>query len=338
MSKGVWLRFDQPLVRGPSDRAGRWTIDPRTFKAWISLDYGGGEIPLKNGRLTREALLANSVLGANCYVAVHQGSMQRTLDKALKSIRGQISEGSDLHIEWDRHRDAAAPRVVPISDALGGADFPSTRIWKLPHDLVVQALTQNVGGNVKESSKSAIYAAITTEFAAKVLNQYFEDTTTGAQRAVKILTILKTAGQIAEFFLVVRALVGGLVRLMAAEAAETGGGAAARTVVKDRSPGAHYPTNHQIPPNAKFRPEFENTWNNVSRTPVTGQGGSAINRVDLATQQKFNGWHEDFARGVKDLMAKKGDKLRGWVVSSDELVTLDRIIIAKWGDIWLLYP
>ena len=332
-TKGVWLRFTQPLVRIPNDPGG-WMIDPRKFEAWLSLGPDGGVFPTKDGRLTRQALLGNTVLGANYYREVYEGSMERALKKALNSIEYQISSGRELHVDWERHRDRAAPLVVPISDALGGADFPSTRMWDAPHKLLVMARQQNVDGNIKDSSQTAIYAAIVTEGATKLLHRYIEDTTAGARRAVKILEILKVAGEIAETVLIVRALVGGLVRVMAAKEAEK---SVAATVVKNRSPGAYYPTNYQSPPGAKFRPEFEKTWNVANRTPVSGHGGSAINRMDLATQQKINGWHEDFAARVKDLMAKKGDNLGGWVVSKDELVALDKATSAKWGDIFALY-
>ena len=162
MSRGVWLRFTQPLVRIPNDPGG-WMIDPRTFEAWLSLGPDGDAMPTKDGRLTRQALLGTNVLGANYYTEVYQGSIERTLKNALNSVKNQISQGRNLHLEWDKHRDDAAPLVVPISDALGGANFPSTAIWDAPHRLMIMSLEQNVDGNVKDSSQIAIYAAIATE-------------------------------------------------------------------------------------------------------------------------------------------------------------------------------
>ena len=330
MSKGVWLRFTQPLVRIPNDPGG-WMIDPRTFEAWLSLGPDGDAIPAQDGRLTRNALLGTTVLGANYYREVYQGSIQSTLKNALSRVEIEITEGRNLHWEWERHRDKAAPLVVPISDALGGADFPSTKIWDLPHNLLVQALEQNVGGNIKESSQSALYAAIAAEAAMKLLHQYIEDTTTGAQRAVKILTVIKTVGEIAELFLVVRALVGGLVRVMAAEAAETGGGAVAKTVVKNRSPAAFQDTHYAR------RDAFDKTVKQVNRTLNTGevaQTGTALNRYDLALQQRIAGWHADFTSGMQKLYAANP----GRSIPMAELEKVAKVADAKWGNPMAFLP
>ncbi len=43
-SKGIWLRFDNQLVRDPEDPS-RWIVDPRTFIAWLSVGYDGDAIP-----------------------------------------------------------------------------------------------------------------------------------------------------------------------------------------------------------------------------------------------------------------------------------------------------
>ena len=42
----------------------------------------------------------------------------------------------------------------------------------------------SAGGNIKDSSQSAIYAAIAAEAATRLLDEYIEATTKGAQRAV----------------------------------------------------------------------------------------------------------------------------------------------------------
>jgi hypothetical protein len=342
VSRGVWLRIGQPFVRRPDDPSAHM-IDPRTFQVWLSLGPDGDAIPTPTGQLTRDALLSTTVLGANYYREVYQGSIQSTLEKALKQVEVQIADGRDLHWEWQRHRDKAKPLVVPISDALGGASFPRITMWDPPHHLVLQALELNVGGNVKDSSQIAIYAAIVTEAATRVLDTYIEDTTAGAARAVKFLRILTIAGKIAETVLIVRALLGGLIRLMATEgAAEATVETGARTIAnagKNKSPAAYYPTNYRSPPGAKFRPEFEKTLDIANRTPVTGGGGagSLINRFDLATQQKITGWHDEFASRVKDLMAAKGETGGGWVVSKEELFQLDKEVSKKWGDIFALY-
>jgi hypothetical protein len=325
---GVWLRFDYKLVKDPTD-ASRWMIDPRTFQAWLSLGYDGDAIPTPDGRLTRDALLDTTVLGANYYRKVVQGNVQSTLDKAIKRVQNLISDGETLHEQQEHARNSAAPLVVPISDTLGGANFPSKTIWKLSNDLVLQALNQNVGGNVEASSKSILYAAITTQAAAEVLDQYIDDTTTGAQRAVKILTVAKIAGKIAETVLVVRALIGGLVRLMAAEAAESGGGAAVANAAKDRSPGAYYPTNYS------GRAAFENTVNQVGVTLNTDAGiGTALDRYDLATQQRITGWYNDVFGKVKELFASTGRTS----ISGKELDQMVDAANAKWGNPMAFLP
>jgi hypothetical protein len=317
-SKGVWLRFDHKLVRDPGDPS-RWMIDPRTFQAWLSLDYGGDTIPTKDGRLDRNALLDTTVLGAGYYNEVAGGKVQSALDKAIRRVATEIFHGEQLHTQQDYARDDAAPGVVFVSDHLGGAHFPSKKIWDLPNQLLRQARDQNGGGNVKQSSKTIVYAAIATEVSAQVLDTYIDATVTGAQRAVKILSIAATAGKIAGTVLLITGLVGVLTRALAAEAA----GTALNTVVKNRGPAAYYPTN------LAGRAAFEDTINKASVTLDTEAGvGTALDRYDIAFQQRLTGWHDDFSRALKDAFAAKG---RTWV-TMDELDQIYQATSAKWGD------
>lgn len=321
-SKGVWLRIGQSPVRDPENPS-RHIIDPRTFELWLSLGYDGDAIPTRTGRLTRDELLGTTVLGAGYYTEVHQGKIQSMLDMVIKRLESQISTGETLHEMQETARDGAAPLVVPISDFLGGANFPSKKIWNPPSDLVRQSLKENVEGNVKNSTKSLIFAAVSTQVAAELLDHYIDDTTTGAQRAVKILNVMVIAGKIAEAVLVVRALVGGLVRLLATEAAETGGTAVAVNAAKNRSPGAYAQTNYN------GRAAFEKTVNQAGVTLETDAGiGTALDRYDLATRQRITGWHNDFTSGLKEAYKAKGRT----EVSMRELEEIAKRADAKWGN------
>lgn len=319
-ARGVYLRIELELVRDPEDPSRRM-YDQRTFQAWLCLGYDGDGIPTKDGRLTREALLGTTVLGANYYLRVSHGKIETALEKAIKLVENKISEGETLHEMERQARGDAAPLVVPVSDFLGGASFPSKTIWKQPNDLVLAALKQNVGGNVKQSSKTIVYAAIATGIAAELLDHYIDDTTTGAGRAVKILTVVKIAGKIAEVVMLVRAVIGGMIRLLATEAAETSGGAAAaKAVAKNRSPAAYAQTNY-----ARVE-AYERTIDNARVTLETG--GGALDRYELATQQRIIGWNTDFTNGMKELYKAKG---RTWA-SMEELEEVAKAVDAKWGN------
>lgn len=218
--KGVWLRIGQPYVRDPNDPSGH-VIDPRTFQLWLSLGYGGDAIPTKDGQLTREALLGTTVLGAGYYTEVHQGPVQKALKREIIRLEIQIENGVEEHNRL-RNRKSDAPIVSGISDTLGGADLPNRSIWDYPHKLLVKALEMNVGGNVSGSQPYLVVAAIATRNNAQLLAQYIDDSVSGAGRAVTILKVAKTAGEIAEVGLAVTGVVGvvrGTVRVVGGAAA-----------------------------------------------------------------------------------------------------------------------
>ena len=81
-NKGIWLRFDNELVRDPDDSS-RWIVDPRTFRAWLSVGYDGDAIPTNDGQLDREELLGTVLFGAGYYDAVHRGPTQRSLERQI---------------------------------------------------------------------------------------------------------------------------------------------------------------------------------------------------------------------------------------------------------------
>jgi hypothetical protein len=215
VSRGVWLRFNQPLVRDPSD-FGKWAIDPRKFEAWLSIGPDGDKswtIPTRDGHLTREALLGTQALGAGYYENVHQGTIQRALDKQINRVLGEIENMRSLHQNLERARDTTAlPGVAKISDVLGGAEFPSQKIWERPHKLVMRALELNVGGNVIASHPFTVAATLATVNATRLLKAYMEDTKVGAERAVTVLKVLKILGEIAEVLLMVVVPGAGAIR------------------------------------------------------------------------------------------------------------------------------
>jgi Domain of unknown function (DUF4157) len=229
-TRGVWLRFAPKLVRDPEDPS-RHVIDYRAFNVWLSLGPDGDTIPTDSGRLTRDALLGTTLLGAGYYRRVHQGPVQTALDKQIRRLLNQIETGSSQHDELAKIRRDAFFGVAEISDLLGGADFPARSIWDQPHRFVLRAMDLNVGGNVRGSQAFLVAAAIETRKAARSLADYIDDSSAGAERAVTVLKVAKTAGEVAEVGLVVTG-VAGVVRGGVTVAGETGV-AAARGSVDD---------------------------------------------------------------------------------------------------------
>lgn len=209
-NRGVWLRIGQPYVRDKEDLS-RHMIDPRTFEVWLSVGPDGDTIPTQNGQLTREALLKTTIFGAGYWEEVHQGRTQKALEKEINRLLREIDSGIMQHNMLASIRRQAFPGVAKVSDWLGGADFPDRSIWDHPHKLVLKAMDLNVGGNVSASQAYLVVAAIATRNAAQLIADYIDDTSTGAERAVTILKVAKTAGEVAEVGLAVTG-VGAVVR------------------------------------------------------------------------------------------------------------------------------
>jgi hypothetical protein len=177
--------------------------DPRTFELWFSLGYDGDAIPTKDGKIDREELLGTTLLGAGYYKAVHTGQVQTSLKRQIIALEIDIEDGLREHDRLiKRYRDAF-PGVAEISDALGGADLPSRSIWDHPNKLILKALELNVGGNVLGSQAYLVVAAIVTRNAALLLAEYAEKSMRGAGRAIAVLEVAKTAGEIAEIGLAI---------------------------------------------------------------------------------------------------------------------------------------
>jgi hypothetical protein len=222
-AKGVWLRFAPKLVRDPEDPS-RHIIDQRAFEAWLSLGPDGDAIPTKSGELTRDALIGTTAIGAGYYERVDQGPAQSALDHEINRLLGNIESAVDQHNMLAKIRRDAFLGVAEASDLLGGADFPGRSIWDQPRKLVLRALEMNVGGNVSGSQAFLVAAAILTRNAARLLADYIDDTSTGVERAVTVLKVAKTAGEVAEAGLAVTGVVG-LARGAVGLAGEAGVGA-----------------------------------------------------------------------------------------------------------------
>jgi hypothetical protein len=207
IGKGVWLRFAPKLVRDPEDPS-RHVYDQRQFEAWLSLGPNGDAIPTKTGEITRDALLGTTLLGAGYYENVYQGPIQSALDREIKRLISNIESGVEQHNMLAKIRRDAFPGVAEVSDVLGGADFPSRSIWDQPHKLVLRAMEMNVGGNVSGAQAFLVAAAVVTRHSARLLSEYIDDSSTGVERAVTVLKVAKTAGQIAEVGLAVTGVVG----------------------------------------------------------------------------------------------------------------------------------
>jgi hypothetical protein len=156
----------------------------------------------------RDSILKTQLLGAGYYENVDIGPAQSSLKREIKRLEGAIEMGIEQHNLLRKIRDDAFVGVAEVSDLLGGADFPDTSAFDQAHKLVVRALEFNVSGNLSGSQAFLVVAGVLTRNGARLLNQYIDDTSSGAERAVKVLKVAKTAGQVAEAGLAVTGVVG----------------------------------------------------------------------------------------------------------------------------------
>lgn len=242
-SKGIWLRFDNALVPHP-EGGGRWYIDPRTFRAWLCVGYDGDSITTNDGQLDRDELMSAVLFGAGYWDAVHRGPTQRSLDKQIAILSAEIDSGIEEHNRLSM-RKAKAPIVSGISDFLGGADLPDRDIWDYPFKMMLKARELNSGGNVTKSPPYLVVAAIAARNNANLLSQYADDSANGAGRAIKILKVAKTAGEVAEVGLAVTGVAGvvrGTVRIAGKGAARD----AAVDAAAERMIAKHYANDAEI--------------------------------------------------------------------------------------------
>lgn len=242
-TKGIWLRFDKQLVRDPDD-ASRWIVDPRTFRAWLSVGYDGDAIPTNDGQLDREELLGTVLFGAGYYDAVHRGPTQRSLDRQIAILSAEIDSGIAEHNRLIM-RKIKAPIVSGISDFVGGADLPDRNIWDYPQKMLLKALDLNKGGNVFKSPGYLVAAAVATRNNANLLAQYADDSASGAGRVVTVLKVAKTAGQVAEVGLAITGVTG-IVRGTVSVAGGAAAGDAAVDAAAERMIAKHYAKDAEI--------------------------------------------------------------------------------------------
>jgi len=201
-ARGVWLRLAPKRVRDAQDPS-RWVTDPRHFEVWLSLGARGDTIPTKSGRIDREALLGTRVFGAGYYVHVDRGPVQTALEREVRRLSSEIDDGMEQHVQLARIRRQAATGVVAVSDVLGGADFPSDEIWKGPSQLLLRAMDLKAAGKIYGCRALLVVAALSVRNAAQLLSRFVDNTTSGAERAVKVLKVARTAGKVAEVGLMV---------------------------------------------------------------------------------------------------------------------------------------
>jgi len=206
-ARGVWLRLAPKRVRDAQDPS-RWVTDPRHFEVWLSLGARGDTIPTKSGRIDREALLGTRIFGAGYYVRVDRGSVQTALEREMRRLSSEIDDGMEQHAQLARIRRQAATGVVAVSDVLGGANFPSDEIWKGPSQLLRRAWELKAAGKIYGCRALLVVAALSVRNAAQLLSRFVDDTTSGAERAVKVLKVARTAGKVAEVGLMVMTGVG----------------------------------------------------------------------------------------------------------------------------------
>ncbi len=207
-SKGVWLRLGQPWsAQGP---------DPTVWEFWFSLGPDGDTIKTDDAIIDRDELLGTMMLGAGYYRAVLTGHVQTKIKRAFESFDSARDDGWSFHMSLMKDRHSAAIGVVKVADFLGGASFPSFSIWDRPNTLRMKAWDANVGGDVVAAQVYLLVAAHALEYNAELLADYVRKTIGGAETAVTILEVAKTAGQVAEVALVVVGVGAGVKALRVA--------------------------------------------------------------------------------------------------------------------------
>ena len=356
-AKGVWLRFEPQFVHIPNDAT---VIDNRTFQAWLSVGPYGGSIPTEDGRITRDALM-NGPFAISYYDQVVKGKVQSALDNAINLVATEIFHWEQVHQQQESARATAALGVVWTSDHLGGADYPSVKIWDLPDQLLKRAQNENNSGNLKRAGKTIVLAALATKLNAKRLNQYIDDEMKGAGRAVKALSFAAKAGKVAGDILIITGAFGALTELMGAEAADVGLRAAAereltagppppRALPPGPPPPRALPPGNPNPnyyrggpavyaktesglPFARTEQLLDDAVNDIQTgASVADQvmvdrakGRLSFEQLEPDMQRQLTGWLDEFERLAT--AGKGGD----YVLSLEELDRIYDTVAAEWG-------
>jgi hypothetical protein len=208
-TRGVWLRIGQPFVRSNEDPS-QHLLDPKQWQLWFSLGYDGDTIPTKDGTIDRDELLSTTMLGAGYYRSVHTGHIQSKLKRKVSQLDAEIDDGISEHRRLIARKRDAFFGVAEVSDFLGGANLPGISIWDHPQNLMVKALSSNVGGDVMAAQVFLMVAARAVQYNAELLADYAERSSNGAARAIGILKVAKTAGEIADVVLVMTGVGAGI--------------------------------------------------------------------------------------------------------------------------------
>ncbi|MBL8223251.1 MAG: hypothetical protein JNL62_28715, partial [Bryobacterales bacterium] len=180
-----------------------WGPDPRQYEVWLSLGPSGDPIPVKKHGIDRAALLGTTAIGAGYYSAVHDGPVEKMLEREIGRLSREIESGRNHHAELGRIRSGALPGVAKVADLLGGATFPDIVLWQEPHKLLVRAMDLRTKGKIFGARAMLVVAALATRNAARLLAQYVDKTTAGAGTGVKILQVAEIAGAVAGAVLLV---------------------------------------------------------------------------------------------------------------------------------------
>jgi hypothetical protein len=359
--QGVWLRFEPQFVRNPNDYS-KWTVSNRTFRAWLSVGPYGASIPSKDGRISRDALMSGP-FALGYYNQVVKGKVQSALDDAIKLVATEKNHWKQVHQQWEAARNTAKPGVVWISDHLGGADYPSLKVWDAPDHLLKRAQTERDGGKLKRAAKSVAVAALATQFAAKQLNQYIDDEMKGAGRAVKALSFAAKAGKVAGDILIITGAFSALTELIGTEAADAGIRAAAeRQLTAGPAPPRALPPGppppRALPPgnpnpnyyrggpavyaNTESGLPFAKTEQRLNTAVEDLRGGTNLsvvdqvavgrernrltfNQLDSDMQQQLTGWLDEFERLAT--AGAGGD----YVLTVEQLDQIYDTVAARWG-------
>ncbi len=229
-NEGVWLQFRPKLVRDPDDPS-KFMENPRAYQAWLTLGPEAKEsrtIPVEyGGFITRNALFGIGVVAAGQWNRVYRGPVKMALRQQAAALEAAIDDGSAEYWRLRKLRSDMYIRAKVI-DLVGGADFPDSRLWDLPRQLLSRASGFEAGDNIRAAQAFLIAAAVATQHSADLLAQYSDDVQTGGNRVVKVLEVANKAGEVAQVVLTVLdgvAFVRGAASIVrtvaAAEAGET---------------------------------------------------------------------------------------------------------------------
>lgn len=207
-SKGVWLQLQQPFsARGKN---------PNVWEFTFTLGKNGDPIATKDALIDRDELFGTSMVGGGYYSAVMTGQVQLKLKRAFEKFSNEFTIGRNKHLKILSNRTSAAPGVVPISDLIGGAKFPDTKIWDRPHKLKLKAMQANTEGDVRKAQVYLLAAAKQVEYNARLLSEYLKKTIGGAESATTMLKVVAAIGAVADAVLLVIGVGAGLKALRAA--------------------------------------------------------------------------------------------------------------------------